>query len=262
MDVRFGDPTANLAEARRLIEQAAAHQAKLVVLPELWSTGYDLTRAQRHAASADTGIFAETAELAREHEVEIVGSCLMDLGSGRVGNTAVYVDAKGQRLGIYSKTHLFRLMQEDQFLAAGDSSVVVDTSWGRVGLAICYDLRFPELWRKYALQDAIAVIIPAEWPHPRCAHWRTLLRARAIENQSFVIACNRVGQDPNNQFCGQSCVIDPSGEVLVEGDDQPGLLLADLDLSLVERTRARIPVFADRRPEIYPDHVTPSPDRP
>jgi predicted amidohydrolase len=251
MDVRFGDPSANLDQARAWIAAAANHAAELVVFPELWSTGYDLDRADTHAAPPDRGIFADTAALARKHAIAVAGSCLMDLGAKRVGNTAVYVDSSGQMLGIYSKTHLFRLMHEEQYLTAGDTGVVVDAPWGRVGMAICYDLRFPELWRKYALEGAIAVIIPAEWPQPRCAHWRTLLRARAIENQLFVIACNRVGEDPDNRFCGHSCVIDPTGEVILEGDDQPGLLYADLDLSLVAQTRARIPVFADRRPELY-----------
>lgn len=251
MDVAWGDPQANLAQVAEWTAVAAQRGADLIVLPELWSTGYDLERATGYASPLDGGIFAATAALARTHGIAIVGSCLAEIGAGRVGNTAVYVNAAGQIVGAYSKAHLFGLMQEDQFLAPGDRLALFDAGWGAVGLAICYDLRFPELLRAYALAGATAVIMPAEWPCPRIEHWRTLLRARAIENQMFVIACNRIGRDPNYQFCGRSCVIDPMGAALVEGDAQPQLLFATLDLAQVARTRAHIPVFADRRPELY-----------
>jgi len=251
MDVVWGDPQANLAQVEAWTVAAAQHGADVIVFPELWSTGYDLQRAVAHAAPLDGGIFAATAALARAHGIAIVGSCLAQLGGGRIGNTAVYQDATGQALGVYSKAHLFRLMQEEQYLTAGDHLTLFDAGWGMVGLAICYDLRFPELLRAYALAGATAVFLPAEWPHPRGEHWRTLLRARAIENQMFVIACNRVGRDPNNLFCGRSCVIDPAGAVLVEGDEQPQLLFATLDLAQVAHTRAHMPIFDDRRPDLY-----------
>ncbi|MBK1644839.1 hypothetical protein CKO25_09295 [Thiocapsa imhoffii] len=251
LNLVWGDPAANLAQVRSWTAEAAEQGADLIVFPELWSTGYDLARAEDHATAIDAGIFKATASLARAHGIAILGSCLARLEPGRIANTAVYVDATGQTRAAYSKTHLFGLMQEDRYLTAGERLELVDTGWGLFGLAICYDLRFPELFRSYALAGACAVVIPAEWPEPRCAHWRTLLQARAIENQMFVIACNRAGSDANNRFCGQSCIIDPMGDMLVEADDQPQLLIAELDLSLIAQTRARIPVFDDRRPELY-----------
>ena len=126
-----------------------------------------------------------------------------------------------------------------------------DTPWGPAGGAICYDLRFPELFRRYALDGALFCLLPSEWPHPRLAHWRTLLRARAIENQMFVVACNRVVETGDNRFFGHSAVIDPWGETLVEGDESEVLLFATLDTALVADVRQRIPVFADRRPAAY-----------
>ncbi len=251
MDVAWGNPRRNLARAEEWTAAAAQRGADVIVFPELWSTGYDLPHAADYAAALDAGVFAETATLARTYRIAIVGSCLAQLGQGQVGNTAVYFDAAGRIRGSYSKTHLFRLMHEEQYLTAGESSTLVATDWGPAGLAICYDLRFPELMRAYALAGAAAVFLPAQWPHPRCEHWRTLIRARAIENQMFVIACNRAGQDSSNVFCGQSCVIDPVGATLVEADAEAQLLFADLDLSLVAQTRARLPVLEDRRPEIY-----------
>ncbi len=251
MDVAWGSPRENLDRVKEWTAIAAQECADLIVFPELWTTGYDLSRAAEYAKEQHKGIFSEVVSLARDHRISIVGSCLAETSDGKITNEAVYLDAFGHIRGAYSKTHLFRLMQEERYLAPGNQLTLVDTGWGLAGLAICYDLRFPEFSRAYALAGATAVILPAEWPHPRCEHWRILLRARAIENQMFIIACNRVGRDPENLFCGQSCIIDPAGDTLVEGDERPQLLFADLDLSRVAEIRARIPVFDDRRPEIY-----------
>jgi predicted amidohydrolase len=147
--------------------------------------------------------------------------------------------------------HLFRLMAEEKYLAPGEAATLADTPWGKIGMAICYDLRFPELFRRYALGGAQLILVPAEWPHPRRAHWQTLLRARAIENQCFVAACNRVGTTGNSTFFGASAVIDPWGETLIEGGEAEMILTVTIDLALVDSVRRRIPVFEDRRPELY-----------
>lgn len=252
MDIALGDSEANLRTVQTLAAQAAAAGAHLLVLPELWGSGYLLERAQELADELNTGLFAATATLARHHRLAICGSLLeWDATSGRVYNTATCYDAEGRLLGWYRKTHLIGLMDEDRYLAAGDAAPVLDTPWGRAALAICYDLRFPELFRRYALDGATLVLLPAEWPVQRIAHWQTLLRARAIENQCFVLACNRVGADRANRFGGRSAAIDPRGEVVVEGGDTPELLLADLELRLLDEVRALLPVLRDRRPEVY-----------
>lgn len=251
IDVTLGESETNLARVRAFAAEAARRGSDLVVFPELWSTGYDLTRAAHHATPVDAGVFAAVAAVAREHQIHIVGSCLAALPDGGVGNTLVFYDTEGRPLAVYSKLHLFRLMDEDQYLTAGGDPVLAQTPWGPMGLAICYDLRFPELFRAYALAEAAAVIVPAEWPHPRLSHWRTLLRARAIENQMFVIACNRVGTSTDTTFCGHSCIIDPWGETVVEGGEAEMLLTAEIDLARVATVRAQIPVFRDRRPEAY-----------
>lgn len=251
MDVRLGEPAANLETAAALAAQAAARGSDLLVLPELWSTGYDLENAGRHAARLDAGIFAATRELALTHGLHIAGSCLSDLGGGNYGNTLTWFTPAGELLASYSKLHLFRLMDEEQYLAGGEAAVTVDSPFGRAGLAICYDLRFPELFRRYALEGAELFLLPSEWPHPRLAHWQTLVRARAIENQAFMIACNRVGESKNTRFFGHSCIVDPWGEIVITGGESPQLLTADIDTALVPEVRQRIPVFADRRPTHY-----------
>lgn len=251
MDIVTGQVGKNLASAEAMVAEAARRGSELVLLPELWSTGYDLENAAKHAAPLDGGIFAETAALAARHNIHVAGSCLAIIGPSAFGNTLVCFGPTGNRLGVYSKAHLYRLMDEDKFLTAGEQTTMIELPWGTAGLAICYDLRFPEIFRKYALGGATLVILPAEWPRPRLTHWRTLLRARAIENQMFVIACNRVGQTPSDDFPGHSAVIDPWGEAIVEGGRDEELLTAEIDLEEVDRFRNKIPVFQDRRPDLY-----------
>jgi omega-amidase len=251
MDVQLGNPVANLEKVREITAVSAAKGADIVLLPELWSTGYDLENAGQYATTTDAGMFAQMASIAQQHHIEVLGSCLSLMNGGGYGNTAVYCNKQGTPLAEYSKMHLFRLMQEEQFLTAGNGGALFESEWGTFGIAICYDLRFPELFRMYALAGAKVLFIPAEWPHPRLAHWQTLLRARAIENQMYIVACNRVGSSKGAHFFGHSCVIDPWGTVLVEGDEAEGVLTAVIDLDLVDKVRQTIPVFADRRPELY-----------
>jgi predicted amidohydrolase len=142
-------------------------------------------------------------------------------------------------------------MDEEKYLQPGDQPVVHDLPWGRTGVAICYDLRFPELFRGYALAGALMTVIPAEWPSARIEHWRTLLRARAIENQMIVVGCNRTGYDGDEKFGGHSALLDAWGEPVVEGGDQPVLLTGSLDISSVSQVRRKIPIFEDRRPDLY-----------
>jgi omega-amidase len=252
MDIALGDPAANLKTVQNLAARAATERADLLVLPELWGSGYDLGRADELADELHTGLFASVVALARHHRLAICGSLLeWDADEQRPYNTATLYDAAGALRGRYRKIHRFGLMNEDQHLGAGEEAPILHTAWGDLALAICYDLRFPELFRRYALEGARAIVMPSEWPVQRIEHWRTLVRARAIENQCFMVACNRVGSDRANTFGGYSVVVDPWGAVLVEGDDQEGLLHATLDLDLVDEVRSRIPVWNDRRPELY-----------
>lgn len=251
MDVLLGQPELNLAKVRAMCAEAAKRGSDWVLFPELWSTGYDLENAGTHATATDQGVFAAMAQLAQEHHLYLLGSCLSRLGEGGYGNTLVMFAPDGSVVGEYSKIHLFRLMEEDQFLTSGNQPVLAETPWGKVGLTICYDLRFPELFRSYALQGAKVVVVPAEWPHPRLPHWQILLRARAIENQLFIVACNRVGSSKNSHFFGHSTLINPWGETVIAGGEEETLLTATIDTELVDTVRAKIPVFADRRPNLY-----------
>lgn len=251
IDIALGDPVTNLAKVKDWVAEAARRKSDLVVLPELWSTGYDLERSQELSSTMETGLVREIATLATKHKIWILGSTLVSTGENAPTNRAILFDAVGEALATYDKIHLFGLMDEDRHLSPGQSLSLTETPWGKAGLAICYDLRFPEMFRSYALAGAAMILLPTEWPYPRDAHWRTLLRARAIENQLYVIACNRVGEDRNNRFCGRSAIIDPWGETVIEAGDTEILLTTTIDLAAVADIRQRIPVFADRRPKLY-----------
>jgi omega-amidase len=252
MDIALGDPEANLRTVQTLAAQAADAGAELLMLPELWGSGYMLERAEELADELNTGLFGAVATLARHHRLAICGSLLeWDNNTNQAYNTATLYDADGVLRGYYRKIHLIGLMDEDRYLGAGDQAVVLDLPWGKTGLSICYDLRFPELFRHYALNGGGIILMPSEWPTPRIEHWRTLLKARAIENHCFVVACNRVGADRANTFGGCSAAIDPWGTVLVEADTTPQLLLATLDLEQVEKARTFLTVLQDRRPDVY-----------
>lgn len=248
--VEQANPTANMATVAAYAVEAAARGSDLLVLPELWGHGYDLAHADAYATHPHEGLFAETAALARRHGLFIYGSLLGRL-HGRPANTAALFTPAGDVAATYSKVHLFRLMDEDQWLTPGEEAVLVDAPWGATGLAICYDLRFPELFRRYALEGAQVFLICAQWPQARLAHWRTLLRARAIENQAIVVACNRCGETDGTRFGGHSVVLDAWGEPIVEAGTTPVLLTADVDVATVSAVRRKIPVFEDRRPDVY-----------
>ena len=256
MDCILGRPQKNFERAGELLALAAQRGSDLAVLPELWSTAYDLENAAAYASSLSArgragNWFSRFAKLAKTHRLWLTGSILEVQADGLFYNCMPLYAPDGTLKGVYRKIHLFRLMHEDQYLAPGQGTTLLDLPWGKTGLAICYDLRFPELFRRYAIYGAQLLLIPAEWPSPRQEHWRTLLRARAIENQCFVAACNRAGVSQDTSFCGHSAVIDPWGETLAEAGSSEELLTGTLDLGLTDEVRRRIPVFEDRRPELY-----------
>ncbi|MCA1039674.1 carbon-nitrogen family hydrolase [Bacillus infantis] len=251
MDISFGSPERNFEKAETLIERASKDKPDIIVLPELWTTGYDLTRLEEIGdRNAESSIqFLQT--MAQKHNAAFIGGSVANKTADGVFNTLLAVSSTGELVHQYSKLHLFKLMDEHLHLSPGSGDASFKLDGHSLAGFICYDIRFPEWIRKHALEGAEAIFAVAEWPMPRLAHWRALLIARAIENQCFVVACNRAGSDPSNQFAGHSIIIDPWGEVVAEASEHEEILSAEIDLRLVEEVRGRIPVFTDRRPEFY-----------
>lgn len=252
MDVKLGAVKANRDKAVTMMQQAVAGGAKLIVLPELWTTGYRLDLIHELAETADGPTVKMLRTFAAEHGVEILAGSIAEKNDGRVYNSSYAISADGALISHYRKIHLIGLMQEDQFIAPGQKRGEVQFSFGKAGLIICYDLRFTELSRALALAGCQTLFVPAEWPTVRGRHWTALNIARAIENQMFVIAVNRVGSDDKNVFYGHSMVVDPWGDVLAEATEtEEEVILVDVNFGSVAEIRERIPVFRDRRPLLY-----------
>ncbi len=246
----FGDVDKNVDLALRWIDDAAENNCDLILLPELWASGYDLENWKQYATPIDRGVFKILTEYAEKYKIAI-GSSLLELNDGQAYNTFILHGNDGNIWGKYQKIHRFRLLKEEKWLGAGDSIVLAKTPWGLVGLSICYDLRFPEMFRPYAIAGARLTLNVAEWPERRVTHWTKLLQARAIENQMFLVGVNKVGESQGVKLGGYSTVVDPWGIPLVEGDNSEALLTVEIDLSEADKARKHIPVFQDRRPEIY-----------
>lgn len=251
MDIAFGKPEDNFKQVEEKIAAACKENCDIIVLPELWSTGYDLTRllaiADKHAKSTISFL----KELALKHQVHIVGGSIANNKGNGIYNSLIVIDKSGEVIHEYDKLHLFQLMDEHLYLKSGTSSGLFSLENSTFASMICYDIRFPEWIRTHTTKGAEAIFVVAEWPKPRLAHWKSLLIARAIENQCYVIACNRVGADPDNIFAGHSMVIDPWGEIVAEAGEIEEILSAAIDLEKVTEVRKTIPIFADRKPEYY-----------
>jgi len=247
-NIALGDIDANLTYVTGTLRGLAQQGVQLAVLPEMWSCGFAY-RELNALARRTPELVRQLSALSEELSMTIVGS-LPEPHGDKVFNTAYLLD-RGTLAGSYRKLHLFSLMGEDRALDRGDSILVADTSIGRIGVMICYDLRFPELARRLAVDGAEIIVVPGEWPKPREEHWRTLLRARAIENQLFVVAANTCGVIGKLDFFGGSLIVGPKGEILAEGgylNCEPAALL---DPAEMEQWRASITCFQDRRPDCY-----------
>ncbi|WP_343223627.1 carbon-nitrogen family hydrolase [Paenibacillus oenotherae] len=254
MHVEAGNPDYNFEKLEERLEEAVsagADKPDLIMLPEMWNTGYALEQIQELADDAGARTKAMLSAFSRKHGIQLLAGSIAEGKPDGVYNTSYVFDGNGEIGAEYSKIHLFRLMDEEKHLQAGDRLGKLNVAGSHAGMMICYDIRFPELARKLALDGAKLLFVPAQWPNPRLHHWRTLLMARAIENQMFVIACNRCGTSGASSFFGHSIIIDPWGEIVAEAGEDEVIVRAEIDLSLVDAVRAKIPVFEDRRPSLY-----------
>lgn len=232
----------------------SARGADLVVLPELWPVGYFAFDSYAGAAEdADGPTVRLAAALARELSAYLhAGSFVERLPGGRYRNTAVLVDPDGQVVHRYHKVHVFGYRsREAELLQPGEQVAVSPTRYGRIGSTTCYDLRFPELWRRLVDLDAGIVVVPAAWPAARREHWRLFVTARAVEQQVFVVGCNAVGDHAGTELAGCSRVVDPWGTVVVEAGSSEGVTVCDIDPGMVARVRQEFPVLADRLPDYH-----------
>jgi len=249
-ELELGKPKKNSEKAKKMIAEAAQHGADMVLLPELWSSGFDLKNCKTYSSRLGEGWFAWMQTAAADHQLAVGGS-LIEEDRGSYYNTFVFYDSKGSLKGAYRKIHLFQLLREKEYLKAGKELVYFEFKSMKIGLATCYDLRFPELFRAYSSAGIELVLISAEWPEKRIRHWDLLLQARAIENQCFIAGVNKAGLSQGERLGGSSSIVNPMGEILITGSETEELLMAEIDPSEVEKIRRWMPVLLDRKAALY-----------
>jgi predicted amidohydrolase len=256
------DPAANLARADRLTRAAAGDGAKLIVLPEKWTAIGSDEQLRAAAETLEGPAISWARAIARELQIELVAGSILErlAGADKLANTSVHVDGQGELKAVYRKLHMFdvevagRSYRESDVEEPGEEIVTSETADGvQLGLSICYDLRFPELYRILAVRGARVLVVPAAFTLATTRdHWETLLRARAIEDQAFVVAANQVGSHPGgHRSGGRSMIVDPWGVVLAQAPDREGHVIAELDLERQLQVRAQLPSLANRRPAVY-----------
>ncbi|MFD2831532.1 carbon-nitrogen family hydrolase [Corticicoccus populi] len=250
-----GDVKKNISKIKELFNDTDLSGTDVVVLPEMWTSGYDLENIRQHAEHNLYPILDVIKKLAAENNVNIIAGSVPNIKKDEeVLNTAFVVDRKGSLVHEYSKIHLVPMLNEPEYLSAGEERAeVFELESEKMGVLICYDLRFPELFRDLALTGAKVIFVVAEWPAERSDHWLTLLKARAIENQCYIVSCNTSGsQSDGTTFAGKSLIVDPFGVIISEaGHDTEENISADLDLPYIDRIRRDIPIFSSRRTELY-----------
>jgi len=247
MELAWEDPPANHRRARRLLEEARDRGARLALLPEMFSTGFSMeTEKITQPREGPSQKFLE--EVSAALKIWTIAS-VPEASGPRPYNMCIVCSPSGVAAR-YAKIHPFSYAGEHEHYAAGDRVVTVEIEGVRVTPLVCYDLRFPEPFRVAAAETDLFAVV-ANWPEPRREHWRTLLRARAIENQAYVAGVNRVGDGGGAHYAGDSALVAPLGETLAEGDDRERVLVADVEPEKVAKLRARFPALQDRRPEAY-----------
>ena len=252
MDMRLGEVDYNYAHAAALIRETAEREhPDTVVLPETWNTGYYPEDLSAAADQDGARTKAEFSALAKELNINIVCGSVANGKNGGIYNTAYVFDRSGKAAAEYDKIHLFTYAKEEEHFQPGDHLCRFTLDGQRCALIICYDLRFPELTRTLAVEGLDLLFVPAQWPDKRSMHLQTLARARAIENQMFLVLCNSVGTAGSTRCGGGSAVIDPWGEYLARARDEEEVITAEADFGVLEGIRSGINVFRDRRPELY-----------
>lgn len=252
MNMELGNPSKNFLHAKRLICDAVKENPDMLVLPETWNTGFF---PKNNLSELSCKNSAEVKEyiggLAQKYSVNILAGSVSNVRDGRIYNTTTVFDRKGNCIAEYDKIHLFTPMGEDKYYTRGDHICSFTLDGIKCGVIICYDLRFPEITRKLALQGMEILFVVSQWPEERISHLRNLTVARAIENQIFVVCCNSCGKADSAVFGGKSSVIDPLGKTLALASKTEKIISATCDTGLTEKIRNSIPVFKDRHPELY-----------
>jgi predicted amidohydrolase len=246
MEIKEKNCAGNTEHGIMLLKEAA-RQSDLVILPEIWTTGYSLGHLEEEAVTLDSPLLKTLCEIAGNNNCSLLPGSLPIRRNGLVYNMIPAISKKGKIVHQYGKAHLFGMFEEENFFAPGDSFDVFDLDGICCGSTICYDLRFPEFYRYLALQGAQLIVCPAEWPSRRGDGFDLLSRARAFENHVYVAAVNCVGSFKGDPFYGHSRVIDPLNHIIAEGSEREEIIYADIELEMVAKVRKNLNALSDVR---------------
>lgn len=246
MEIRERNCAGNTEHGLKLLEEAAK-QSDLVILPEIWTTGYSLGHLKEEAVTLDGPLLKTLCRIAKQNQCSLLPGSLPIRKNGLIYNMIPVINKTGNIIYTYGKAHLFGMFEEEKFFAPGDAFDAFDLDGLCCGATICYDLRFPEFYRYLALQGAKLIVCPAEWPARRGDGFDLLSRARAFENHVYVAAVNCVGSFKGDPFYGHSRVIDPMSHIVAEGGDREEIIYTDIDLENVEKVRKNLNALSDVR---------------
>ncbi|MEJ2194685.1 MAG: carbon-nitrogen family hydrolase [Ignavibacteriaceae bacterium] len=241
-DPKWEDKTENKLKLNSLLKENIG-DIDLLIFPEMTLTGFTM-RSEVYSENMESESFKYFVGVAKEYECDIVAG-IIEKNSGSHFNTLLHISREGILENSYRKIHPFSYSNEDKHFTPGLEPVVTDINGWKAGLSICYDLRFPELYRFYGKEKTELIIVIANWPDTRIEHWRTLLKARAIENQCYVAGVNRVGDDPKLHYTGCSSVFDPMGKELVSIENKEKLITVKIDKNYVKEVRNKFPFLED-----------------
>lgn len=253
IEIESGSVEKNVEKMLSYIETASNDSNDLVIFPEMCDTGYDMEVILKKASEWSVGAVPALCEAAKKHNINVVAGVSEKIDDD-VYNAVAVIDRTGAITSSYRKTHLRTAepMLEHHFLKAGNKLGLAEIDGHKVGIMTCYEIRFPEIARSLALKEIEILIIPAAWPLVRLPHWETLIPARAIENQIFVAATSRIGNDTGLQFSGSSMIVSPYGNILSAASQiHEGLISSTLDFEFIKTVRSQIKVHQDRRTELY-----------
>ena len=243
------DPERTLKKIEPCIRQAASAGARIIAFPEQFATGWDPC-SDRHVQDSSGPVVTALRKYAEEYSIAILGS-FRQYHQPLPKNTAIAIGGDGSILAVYAKMHPFTCAHEERYFAAGNSLAVFEVEGVKCGIAVCYDLRFASLFHLYAAKGVHGVFVPSAWPKSRSRHWELFIKARAAENQMYVIGVNTTGTNPVDVYAGGSMTADPDGLIIARAGGGNELLFSDVDPAKVEDARSRFPVQKDHRTELY-----------
>ena len=254
------DTEESKAKAKSMVEEAAKNGAQVVVLPEMWNTPYSNDYFREYAEPENGPTVQFLSQLAKDNDIYLIGGSISELDDDKVYNTSYSFDRQGKQIGKHRKVHLFdidveggiRFMESDT-LTPGEKTTVIETEYCKIGVAICYDVRFPELSRNMALAGAKVIVLPAAFNLTTGpAHWDLTMRARALDNQVYFAACSPArDMEGVYQAYGNSCIANPWGEFIAHADEKECIVYSEVDLDRVNAVRQQLPLLKHRRSNLY-----------